>query len=312
MTLSLPNTGMAVAIDAGHQTNIHPPYKPIVADRLVASALKVAYGRNVVASGPTLKRMTVNGNQAVVEFDNIGGGLVAKDVDLDGGIHIPASPLKGFSLCGEDQKFHWAEAATRGNTVVVSCPEVAKPVAVRYAWSDFPLCNLYNKEGFPAGPFRTDQFEKKDVGKVSGIAVGKPFKCNQPILNGLFGGLTDGDLKDSSKNSFATNSAMKFPKEVTVDLQGRFTISEIRVHNSALGGTKTVEVQVSGDGQEFKTLGKTEFKNYSLDTFELTNLKAKGVAFVRLIFPDVHELSFQHKANGFVFLRELEVQGTAE
>jgi len=312
MTLSLPNTGMAVAIDAGHQTNIHPPYKPLVADRLVACALKIAYGRDVVGSGPTFRRMTVNGNQAVIEFDHVGSGLVTKDVDVDGGNHVPASRLTGFAVCGEDKKFKWADAVIRNNTVVVSCPDVAKPVAVRYAWSDFPLCNLYNKEGFPAVPFRTDQFEQKDAGRTTGIAVGKPFTCNQPITNGLFGGLTDGELKDSSKTSFATNGAVKFPKEVTVDLQGRFTVSEVRVYNSALGGTKTVEVQVSGDGREFKTLGKTEFKNYSPDTFELTKLNAKGVGFVRLVFPDVHEISFQHKPNGFVFLRELEVQGTPE
>jgi sialate O-acetylesterase len=312
MTLSLPKTGMAVAIDAGHQTNIHPPYKPQVADRLVASALKVAYGRDVVASGPTFKRMTVNNNQAVLEFDNIGGGLITKDVDFDGGNHVPASQLKGFAVCGEDKKFKWANAVIKDKTVVVSCPEVAKPVAVRYAWSDFPLCNLYNKEGFPAVPFRTDQFEPKDTGRAGGIAVGKPFKCDQPIQNGLYGGLTDGDLRDSNKTSFATNGGMNFPKEVTVDLQGHFTVSEVRVYNSALGGTKTVEVQVSGDGKQFTTLGKTQFKNYSPDTFELTNLGAKGVAFVRLCFPDVHEISFQHKANGFIFLRELEVQGTPE
>lgn len=312
MTLSLPNTGMAVAIDAGHQTNIHPPYKPVVADRLVACALKIAYGRDVVASGPTFRRMAVHGHQAVLEFDNIGGGLIAKDVDLDGGNHIPATGLKGFTLCGEDKRFKWADAVIKDNMVVVSSPEVARPVAVRYAWADFPLCNLYNKEGFPAVPFRTDEFEQKDAGRVSGIAVGKPFTCNEPIRNGLFLGLTDGELRDSSKTSFATNGRAEFPKVVTVDLQGRFTISEVRVHNSALGGTKTVEVQVSGDGRQFKTLGKTEFKNYSPDTFELARLGAKGVAFVRLVFPDVHEVSFQHKPNGFIFLRELEVQGTPE
>jgi len=266
----------------------------------------------VLASGPTFRRMAVQGNQAVIHFDNAGGGLVAKDVDLDGGNHVPASQLKGFAVCGEDKKFHWADATIKNNTVVVSCPAVAKPVAVRYAWSDFPLCNLYNKEGFPAVPFRTDQFEQKDAGRASGIAVGKPFTCNQPITNGLYGGLTDGDLRESSKTSFATNSAMKFPKEVTVDLQGRFTVSEVKVHNSALGGTKTVEVLVSGDGKQFKAIGKTEFKNYSSDTFELGNLNAKGVSFVRLVFPDVHEISFQHKPNGFIFLRELEVQGTPE
>lgn len=161
MALALPNTAMTVAIDAGHQNNIHPPYKPLVADRLVASALKVAYGKNIVAAGPTYRRMTVKDNKAVLEFDNIGGGLVSKEVDLDGGFHLPATELKGFAICGEDKVFKWAQAVIEGDKIVVSSPEVSKPVAVRYAWAHYPLCNLYNKEGFPAVPFRTDQFEQQ-------------------------------------------------------------------------------------------------------------------------------------------------------
>ena len=310
MTLSLPNTGMAVAIDAGHQTNIHPPDKPTVGARLAASALKVAYGRSIVGAGPMFKRMTVKGHQAVLEFDNVGGGLIAKDVDADGH-KVPADVLKGFAVCGADKKFCWADAVIQGDRVIVTSAKVATPVAVRYAWADFPLCNLYNKEGFPAVPFRTDQFETAAAGgKVTGIGVGKTSVCNQPIMNGLFGGLTDGDLGDNSKTAWASNGAMKFPKQVTVDLKGKYNLTDIRVHNSALGGTKTVEVQVSQDGKEFKTLGKIEFKNYTADVFELTNLKAQGVTHVRLVFPDVHEISFQKKANGFVFLRELEIQGT--
>ncbi|MBM3858826.1 MAG: sialate O-acetylesterase [Verrucomicrobia bacterium] len=308
MTLSLPNTGMAVAIDVGHQTNIHPPDKPTVGARLAASALKVAYGRDIVAAGPMFKRMTIKGGQAALEFDNVGGGLITKAVETDGH-SVPASPLKGFSICGADKKFYWANAVIQGKQVIVSSPKVAAPVAVRYAWADFPLCNLYNKEGFPAVPFRTDKFEMNDAGKVTGIGVGKPSVCNQPITNGLYGGLTDGDLGDTSKTAWATSGAMKFPKHVTVDLKGKYNVTDIRVHNSGLGGTKTVEVQVSQDGKEFKTLGKTEFKNYTKDVFELTSLTARGVTHVRLFFPDVHEISFQRKANGFIFLRELEIQG---
>jgi len=308
MTLALPSTGMAVAIDVGHQTNIHPPGKPAVGQRLAASALRVAYGRDIVAAGPMFKRMTIQGNRAVLDFDNIGGGLITKAVDADG--HpVPASPLRGFSICGADQKFYWADAVIEGQQVIVSSAKVAAPAAVRYAWADFPLCNLYNREGFPAVPFRTDQFEMVEPGKVGGIGVGKPFVCNQPITNGKFGGLTDGNLGDNSLNAWASNGAMKFPKQVTVDLQGKYNVTDIRVHNSALGGTKTVEVQVSRDGTEFKSAGKTEFKNYVNDCFELTNLNASGVTHVRLIFPDVHEIAFQRKVNGFVFLRELEIQG---
>ncbi|MBM3336416.1 MAG: discoidin domain-containing protein [Betaproteobacteria bacterium] len=103
---------------------------------------------------------------------------------------------------------------------------------------------------------------------------------------------------------------MTFPKHVTVDLKRKYNLTDLRVHNSALGGTKTVEVQVSQDGKEFKTLGKTEFKNNTADAFELANLSAQGVTHVRLVFPHVHDTSHQKKANGFVFLRELEIQGT--
>ena len=313
MTLSLPNTGMAVAIDAGHQTNIHPPDKPTVATRLAAAALKVAYGRDAIASGPMFKRLTVKGNQAVLEFDHVGGGLITREVNADGH-RVPADLLKGFSVCGADKTFHWADAVIQEDKVVVSSPKVAAPVAVRYAWADFPLCNLYNRDGFPAVPFRTDQFEAaasgKTSGKVGGIAVGKPFVCNQPITNGRYGGLTDGDLGDNNQTAWASNGAKTFPKHVTVDLKGKYNLTALRVHNSALGGTRTVEVQVSQDGKEFKTLGKTEFKNYTADVFEPADPKAQGVTHVRLVFPDVHEISFQKKANGFVFLRELEIQGT--
>lgn len=161
MQLSLPATGMAVAIDAGHQTNIHPPNKPLVADRLVATALKTAYGRDIVASGPTFRRMTAIGDRAVIEFDNIGGGLVATSVELDGGIQVAADEIKGFAVCGDDKVFKWGHAVIEGDTVVVTSPDVPQPVAVRYAWANFPVCNLFNAEGFPAVPFRTDRFERE-------------------------------------------------------------------------------------------------------------------------------------------------------
>jgi hypothetical protein len=257
------------------------------------------------------KRMTVEEGRAIVEFDKVGGGLVTKAVEMDGH-SIPAEPLRGFSVCGADKKFVWADAVIRGNQVVVSSPRVAAPVAVRYAWADFPLCNLYNKEGFPAVPFRSDDFDMAGtgaIGTIGGIAVGKPFVCSHPIMNGLYGGLTDGDLGDNRNTAWATSGVVNFPKHVTVDLEGRFDLTGILVHNSALGGTRTVEVQISTDGDQFKTIGKTEFRNYTQDVFELTGLTERGASHVRLVFPDVHETSFQRKVNGFVFLRELEVHG---
>jgi sialate O-acetylesterase len=144
MTLSVPNTGMAVAIDIGEK-DIHPKNKQDVGKRLALWALAKTYGKNMVYSGPIYRLMEVQGNKAVLHFENIGGGLVVK-----------GDSLKGFAIAGADKKFVWADARIEGSTVVVSSDKVSVPVAVRYAWAKNPVCNLYNKEGLPATPFRTD------------------------------------------------------------------------------------------------------------------------------------------------------------
>ncbi|MEM1444172.1 MAG: sialate O-acetylesterase, partial [Verrucomicrobiota bacterium] len=306
MTLSLPNTGMATIIDVGHQTDIHPPDKVTVGERLAASALEVAYGKDVVGSGPMFHGMEINGSEVTLTFDNVGSGLTTRAVETDG-LTVPAEELAGFAVCGEDNKFHWAEAKITGkDTIVLSSPEVEAPLAVRYAWANFPRVNLYNEEGFPAVPFRTDQFPRLGTGTVTGIAVGKPHVCNQPIQNGKWGGLTDGNLGDSNLTAWASNGSMNFPKHVTVDLEGRFQIEAVRVHNSAQGGTKTVQVELSTDGETFNHVGETEFENYSMDAFEIPADKLSEATHVRLVFPDIHDIGFQKKKTGFVFLRELE------
>ena len=105
------------------------------------------YGKDVVACGPLYKSMTRQGDKIVVQFDHVGGGLVAK-----------GDKLKGFAIAGEDKKFVWADAKVEGDAVVVSSPDVKEPAAVRYAWANNPDCNLYNKAGLPASPFRTDDW----------------------------------------------------------------------------------------------------------------------------------------------------------
>jgi sialate O-acetylesterase len=145
MTLSVPNTGMAVIIDIGEANDIHPKNKQDVGKRLALWALAKTYGKTIVYSGPIYTLMEVQGNKAILHFSNVGGGLMAK-----------GDSLKGFAIAGEDKKFVWADANIVGNTIVVSSDKVAVPVAVRYAWSKNPVCNLYNKEGLPATPFRTD------------------------------------------------------------------------------------------------------------------------------------------------------------
>jgi len=148
-TKVLPKTGMAVITDVGNPTNIHPTKKQPVGARLALAARAIAYGEKIVYSGPIYKSMKVDGNKATLSFDFTGSGLEARD-----------GALKGFAICGDDHKFVWANAEIDGSgkRVVVSAPEVAHPVAVRYGWADCPVVNLWNKDGLPASPFRTDDF----------------------------------------------------------------------------------------------------------------------------------------------------------
>jgi len=154
MTLSLPKTGMAVTTDIGNPGDIHPTNKKDVGLRLVLAAMKVAYGKNdIVYSGPTFKDAQFSGQKAIISFDNIGDGLMVKE---------KYGYLKGFEIAGRDRKFRYAPARIENNKVVVSHPEVPEPVAVRYGWANSPIDNnLFNAEGLPASPFRTDDWQGK-------------------------------------------------------------------------------------------------------------------------------------------------------
>ncbi len=148
MTLSLPKTGMAVTTDIGNPKDIHPTNKQDVAHRLATNALKADYGQDIVYSSPIFDNAKFDNNKAVVSFKYSEGGLMVKD---------KYGYLKGFEIAGEDKVFYYAKAEIEGNNVVITNPNVTKPVAVRYAWTDAPEdANLYNKEGFPASSFRTD------------------------------------------------------------------------------------------------------------------------------------------------------------
>jgi sialate O-acetylesterase len=146
MSLSVPNTGMAVIIDVGEANDIHPKNKQDVGSRLALWTLAKTYGKDVVYSGPLYRSMEIRGNSVILHFESVGGGLIAGK----------GEPLKGFAIAGQDKKFVWADAKIEGDTIVVSSDKIAEPVAVRYGWADNPVCNLYNKEGLPATPFRTD------------------------------------------------------------------------------------------------------------------------------------------------------------
>ncbi len=158
MTLALPNTGMASTIDIGEADDIHPRNKQEAGKRLALNAFKIAYERNVVHTGPTFDTMKIEGDKVFIDFDHVGSGLEVRD---------PYGYLKGFAIAGSDHEFHWARAELIDiNTVVVYSGKVSTPVAVRYGWADNPHdLNLYNKEGLPANPFRTDNWQGITEGK---------------------------------------------------------------------------------------------------------------------------------------------------
>lgn len=161
--LKLPNTGMATAIDLGDENNIHPKNKMDVAKRLALVAGNRVYGQKAVDSGPVFSTMKVEAGRIRLNFENTGGGLViGSPPALPGTAPLPApKDLTGFEIAGEDRKWQPAKATIEGNAVIVSSEAVAAPVAGRYAWADFPACSLYNREGLPALPFRTDDSEQR-------------------------------------------------------------------------------------------------------------------------------------------------------
>jgi sialate O-acetylesterase len=144
---AVPNTGLAVTIDVGDAHNLHPPRKEEIGYRLAAWALGTTYDKKLEYSGPIYDSMQVVGGEITIHFVHRGAGLEARN-----------GALKGFSIAGADRKFHWGDARIEGDAITVSSPDVMSPVAVRYAWAGSPECNLYNKEGLPASPFRTDEW----------------------------------------------------------------------------------------------------------------------------------------------------------
>jgi len=148
-TLELPQTGMAVTTDIGNIKDIHPKNKQEVGRRLALWALALAHDKKLVHSGPLYAGQEIEGNKIRVSFQHVGGGLEAKGDD----------GLTHFEIAGVDEKFVPARATIDGDTIVVQSEKVAKPVAVRFAWTDTAEPNLFNAEGLPASPFRTDDFK---------------------------------------------------------------------------------------------------------------------------------------------------------
>jgi len=143
----VPRTAMAVITDVGDEKDIHPKQKDPVGGRLALAALRIVYGKPVIDSGPSFKSMRVEGRYVTLRLNSVDGGLVAK-----------GGRLTGFAVAGEDRRFVNASARIRGDSIMVWSVSVAHPVAVRLGWANYPEVNLYNNEGLPASPFRTDDF----------------------------------------------------------------------------------------------------------------------------------------------------------
>jgi len=145
--LKVPHTAMTVNIDLGEWNDVHPDNKKDVGTRMALAARKLAYNENLIYSGPIYRSASLEGSRITISFDHTGSGLITSDGEA------PAE----FAIAGADKKFRWAQARIEGDRVVVWHDEIPAPRYVRYAWADNPVNpNLYNREGLPASPFRTD------------------------------------------------------------------------------------------------------------------------------------------------------------
>lgn len=149
MTAAQPHNAQALAIDVGDANDIHPKDKQTVGARLALAARAIAYGEHVEYSGPWYDSMKIEGDTVRINFKHVDGGLTTKGGDA----------VKGFQIAGQDHVWHWADAKIDGTSVLVRSDAVQHPAAVRYAWANNPVCNLYNKDNLPAVPFRTDDWK---------------------------------------------------------------------------------------------------------------------------------------------------------
>ncbi|MEY4776126.1 MAG: hypothetical protein RL759_639 [Verrucomicrobiota bacterium] len=172
VSIEMPHTGMAVGIDCGDPVALHPQNKKPIGIRHAYLALKEVYGKDIVSCGPRYLNQKIEGNKIVLNFDSTGSGM------------MPAKPgkLDAFAIAGADKKWHWADAEIAGNKVIVSSKDVPTPVAVRYAWAMNPSQRnlLYNKEGLPASPFRTDSWPLFDPNDPA-VRVEKPEKTDEAL-----------------------------------------------------------------------------------------------------------------------------------
>ncbi|MDP3353973.1 MAG: hypothetical protein Q8S44_09545, partial [Flavobacteriaceae bacterium] len=150
-TLQVPNTGMVVSTDIGNPTDIHPTNKQTIGKRLAALALNNTYHKKTIHQGPSFKSMKIKKNQLILSFNHNGNGLVTTDKNAF---------VNGFEIAGDDQVFYNAIATIKGNKILLYANNVPNPKATQFGWiGDASANNLFNKEGFPAIPFRTDDWK---------------------------------------------------------------------------------------------------------------------------------------------------------
>ena len=168
VTTEVPGTAMAVTIDTGDSIALHPKNKKPIGIRHAYLALKNVYGKNIVATGPRFVSHSVQGSRIILKFDSTGSGLMAAD---------NGSP-NAFAIAGRNREWHWAKAEIKGKTIILSAKEIKEPIAARYAWAMNPSRRnlIYNREGIPASPFRTDNWPLFDVKKDTSVTVHKPEK----------------------------------------------------------------------------------------------------------------------------------------
>lgn len=141
----VPRVGLAVITDVGDEKDIHPTHKQPVGERLALAARSIAYGEHIIASGPSFRSAAIEKGKIAISFDNVGKGLALR-----------GQALRGFAIAGSDRKFVNAEARIDGSRVIVSSPRIPAPAYVRFGWANYPVVNLWNADGLPAVPFRTD------------------------------------------------------------------------------------------------------------------------------------------------------------
>ena len=284
----IKNCDLVFPGDVGNIRDIHPRRKYPVGKRLALLALVNTYGKKIAGfKSPAFESLKVDGNKLVISFKNLETGLKTNDGKA------PAE----FMIAGKDEKYYPARAEIKGDTVVLSSDKVAAPVSAKYAWHNLAVPNLISSAGLPVLPFQT--IEKKD-----NLAYGKPYISSDKNLRGWDNGLTDGYWGISRDNCFATKNTDEFPKFVTIDLKEVAELTKVKLGVPPFGSTKTVDIEVSTDGETFKKVGSVVFEQKKTEQKTVTFPPVKAL-YLRLSFPDHYtgKVTYDPK---FVFITEVE------